>query len=150
MTSLCTSQRRRMYVSNETPNDVSVEHRQDFSVVRLHDILLERCDEVSRGRNNNIPSVRLHYVSNKAQIKHPRTSHCYVTKTSQWDVSLTSHYYVSTISPVSPKWNTQQRRSGTSPPRLRVTLLWRLVNRSLLRFQVTLSLLPSRRFQRLI
>ena len=27
--SLCTSQRRRRYVSNETPNDVSVERRQD-------------------------------------------------------------------------------------------------------------------------
>ena len=70
MTSLCTSQRRRMYVSNETPNDVSVEHRQDFSVVRLHDILLECCDEVSRGRNNNIPSVHVLDVSNKSQMKH--------------------------------------------------------------------------------
>ena len=38
-TSHCTSQRRRRYVSNETPNDVSV--------VRLRDILLERRDDVS-------------------------------------------------------------------------------------------------------
>ena len=47
-TSLCTSQRRCRYVSNETPCDVSVERLQDVSVVRLHDILLERRDNVSR------------------------------------------------------------------------------------------------------
>ena len=39
VTSLSTSQRRRRYVSNETPNDVSMELRQDVSVVRLHDVL---------------------------------------------------------------------------------------------------------------
>ena len=38
--SLCTSQRRHRYVSNETPNDLSMERRQDFSVVRLYDVLL--------------------------------------------------------------------------------------------------------------
>ena len=52
-TSLCMSQRRRSYVSNETPNDVSVERRQHVLVVRLHDILLERRGDVSRGRNND-------------------------------------------------------------------------------------------------
>ena len=30
-TSLCTSQQRRRYVSNETPNDVSMERHQDIS-----------------------------------------------------------------------------------------------------------------------
>ena len=45
-TSLCMSQRRRRYISNETPNDVSV--------VRLRDILLDRRD-VSRARNNDAP-----------------------------------------------------------------------------------------------
>ena len=40
-TSLCRSQRRCKYVSNETPNDVSVERRHDVSVIRLHDVLLE-------------------------------------------------------------------------------------------------------------
>ena len=58
-TSLCTSQRHRSYVSNETPNDPSMERRQNVSVVRLHDILLERCDDVSRGHNIDFPSVRL-------------------------------------------------------------------------------------------
>ena len=90
-TSLWMSQRRRRYVSNETPNDVSVERRQNVSVVLLHDVLLERRDHVLRGRNNDVPSVRLHNVSNKSQMKHPMTSQWYVTKTSQWYVSLTSH-----------------------------------------------------------
>ena len=33
------------YVSNETPNNVSVERRQDVSAVRLHDVLLECCND---------------------------------------------------------------------------------------------------------
>ena len=74
MTSACTSQRRRRYVSNETPNDVSVERRQDVSVVRLHNILLEGRDDVSKGLNNDVPSVRLLDVSNKSQIEHLTTS----------------------------------------------------------------------------
>ena len=45
-TSLCTSQRRRKYVSNETPYDVWMECRQDVSVVLLHNVLLERRDDV--------------------------------------------------------------------------------------------------------
>ena len=45
MTSLCTSQQRRRYVSNDTPNDVFVERRQDVSVVHLHDILSEHRDD---------------------------------------------------------------------------------------------------------
>ena len=94
-TSLCTSQQRGRYISNETPNDVSVERHQDVSVVRLHDVLLVCRDDV--------PSVRLHDVSNKSQMKHPTTSQWYVTKTSQWYVSTTSHQYVSTTSPVTPK-----------------------------------------------
>ena len=106
-TSLYTSQWRRRYVSNETPNDVSVERRQVASVVRLHEVLLERRDDVLRGRNNAVPSVRLHDISSKSEMKHPMTSQWYITKTSQWYVSATFHYYVSTKSPVNPKWNTQ-------------------------------------------
>ena len=82
-TSLCTSQQHRRYISNETPNNVSVERRQDASVVRLHNILLVCCGDVSWGRNDDVPSVRLHDVSNKSQMKHPMTS--------QWYVSTTSH-----------------------------------------------------------
>ena len=62
-TSLCTSQRRRRYFPNETPNDVSMERRQNVSVVRLHNILLERRNDVSKGHNNDVPSERLHDVS---------------------------------------------------------------------------------------
>ena len=77
------SQQRRTYVLNKTPNGVSLEGRQDLSVVRLHDVLLEcRCD-VSRGRYEDVPSVRLYDVSNKSQTKHPITSQWYVTKDSQ-------------------------------------------------------------------
>ena len=42
-----------------------MEHRQDVSLVRLHDILLERRDDVSGGRNNHVPPV---YVSTTSQI----------------------------------------------------------------------------------
>ena len=97
MTSLCTSEQRRRYVPNETPNDVSLERRQD-------DVLLECPDDVLKGRNNNIPSVRLHDVLNKSEMKHPTTSQRYITKTSQSFVSTTSHYYAPATSPVSPKW----------------------------------------------
>ena len=81
-TPLCTYQRRRRYVPNETPNDVSMRRHQDVSVVRLCDILLGRHNKFSKGRNNNVPSARLHNVSNKSQMKHPTTSQWYVTKTS--------------------------------------------------------------------
>ena len=90
MTSLCTLQWRRRYVSNETPNNVSMERRQDVSMVCLHDILLERCDGASKGRNNDVSSVRFRDVTNNSQIKHPTTSHWYVTKTSQWYISARS------------------------------------------------------------
>ena len=82
-TSFCVSQGRWKYISNETPSDVSMEHRQDFSVVCLHNILLERRDDVSSGRNNDVSSVRLHDISKKSQMKLPTTS--------QWYVSTTSH-----------------------------------------------------------
>ena len=65
------SQRHCRSLTNETPNDVSVERHQDLSVVRIHDVLLERRDEVLRRRNNDVPSVRLRNVSNKSQMKHP-------------------------------------------------------------------------------
>ena len=102
-TSLCSSQRHCIYVRNETPNDVSLQHRQDVSMVRLHYVLLERCDDVLKGLNNDVPSVHLHNDSSKSQMKHPKTSQWYVTKTSQWYLSTTCHYYVPKKSPVSPK-----------------------------------------------
>ena len=89
--SLCTSQPRRRTVSNETPNHVSVECQQDVSMVPLHDVLLERRDDVSKGHNNDVPLVHLHNVSNKSQTKHPTMSQWYVTKTSLWYVSTASH-----------------------------------------------------------
>ena len=55
MTSLCTSQWRRRYVPNEAPNDVSMERHQDVLVVHLPDILLERRNDVSKGRNKDVP-----------------------------------------------------------------------------------------------
>ena len=64
--SLWTSQRRQRYVSNETSNDFLVEYCQEIFVLHLHDILLERHDDVWRGLN--APSVRLHNNSNKSQM----------------------------------------------------------------------------------
>ena len=93
-TSLCTSQRRHMYAPNKTLNDVLLERRQDVSMVRLQYVLLERCDDVLKGRNNDVPSVHLHDNSRKSQMKHPTTSQWYVTKTSQ-DVPLLRLYEVS-------------------------------------------------------
>ena len=43
-----------------------MERRQDVSVVRLHDVLLERHNGVSKGRNKDVPLLRLHDVSNKS------------------------------------------------------------------------------------
>ena len=58
-----------------------MESLQDVSVVRPHNILLERSNsnDVSRGRNNNDPSVRLHDVTSKSQIKYSATTQWYVT-----------------------------------------------------------------------
>ena len=45
--SICTSQRRSRYISNEAHNSVSVERRQVVSVVYLYDVLLNCPDNVS-------------------------------------------------------------------------------------------------------
>ena len=87
------SQGRRRYVANETTCNVSVERRQDVSVVRLHDVLLECRYDVSRGRYetpndismvrhqdvpvvrvHDVPLVHLYDVSCNSQTKHPMTS----------------------------------------------------------------------------
>ena len=60
-----------------------MERLQDVSVVCLHGVVLERRDDVSKGRNNDVPLVRLDDVSNKPQMK--------VTKSSQWYISKMSH-----------------------------------------------------------
>ena len=90
-TSLCMSHRLRKYVSNEKLHYFSVEGRKVVSVVRPQNVLLERSKDVWRGRNNNVPSIRLHDVANKSQMKHPTTSQWYITKTFQWNISSTPH-----------------------------------------------------------
>ena len=85
------SQRRRRYVSNETPNGVSVELSQDVSVFLLNSALLVCCNNVSRGRNNDASSVYLEEFSSKSQTKNQTTSQWYLTKTSQCYVSTMSH-----------------------------------------------------------
>ena len=72
-----TSQRRRMYVSNKTANDVSVGRHQDISVVCLHDVLLVCRDDISCN----------------SQMKHPITSLWYVSTTSQSYVVVTLCLY---------------------------------------------------------
>ena len=82
-------------------------------------------------------------------MKHPTTSPWNVAKTSQWylsttsywnvvttsqeDVTTTSHQCVSSTSQTSPKWNTQQRLSGTSPRCFSGTHPWRPISTSLRR-----------------
>ena len=124
--SLHTPQQRRRCMSNETPNFVSMKSRQGVSVVRLHDVLTERCDDISRVCNNEVSSVYLHDVSNKSQLKQPTTSQWYVFTMSYWnfattsqeDITMTFYQYVSTTSQTSLNWNVQQRLSGTLPRRL--------------------------------
>ena len=43
-----------------------MERRQDVLVVRLHGVLLESHNDISKGRNIGAPSLRLHDVSNKS------------------------------------------------------------------------------------
>ena len=43
-----------------------MERRQDVPVVSLHDVLLERHNNVSKWRNNDAPSLRLPDVLNKS------------------------------------------------------------------------------------
>ena len=61
-TSLFTSQQHRKCVSNETPNDVLMESCQNVLILCLQDVLLERRGNVSRGCNNDVPSILLHNV----------------------------------------------------------------------------------------
>ena len=119
-TSLCTSQWRRRYVSNETPSDVSV--------VRLYD--------VSNKSQMKHPMTSQWYVTKTSQWYVFMTSYWYAVMTSHGDVMTTSHQYVSTTSQTSLKWKTQwrlsatslRRLSGTSPPRLGVTFSRGLVS----------------------
>ena len=67
-----------------------MERCQGNLVLRLRDVLLERSNDVSKGRDKETWSVHLHDVWNKSQIKHPKT-HQYVTKTSQRYESTTPH-----------------------------------------------------------
>ena len=135
-----TSWRRRNYVSLYVPVT---------SQVRLNNVLLERHNDVSKGRNNDAPSLRLHEVWNKFQMKHPATSRWNVVKTPQWcfstasywnaittsqkDVTTTPHHYVSSTSQTSLKWTTQQRLSGALPRRLSGTYPRRPISTSLRR-----------------
>ena len=68
------SNKTSVYVPNKTLNDASLERCQDLSMVLLHYVLLERCDDVLKGRNNDVPSVHLHDDSSKSQMKHPTMS----------------------------------------------------------------------------
>ena len=124
---------------NELLNDVSIERCQDASVVHFHELLLEHPNNVSKGRDNYVPSVRFSNVSNKSQMKQPTTSQWYITKTLQWYVSTRSHQHVSTTPPLSLKQNAQNRCCGTSPPCLGLMFSRRLVSRFLLHIQITLS-----------
>ena len=67
-TSLCMSQWRRRYVLNETPNEVSVERRQDVSVVSIHGVLfyVSTTSPVSPKRSTEM--TLLWYVSTPPRV----------------------------------------------------------------------------------
>ena len=89
---------------------------------------------------------RLKQVSNETPNDVSVVRHQDVSVVRVLDVPLVRLYDVSCKSQIKQSVH----RCGTSPSRLRVTLLRRLIIRSLLRFQVTLSLPPSGRFPLLI
>ena len=150
-TSLCTSQQRRRYASNEATTNVSMERCQDVSVLRLHDVLLECRDDVSRRRYDGVPL----------------------------DVSTTSQTSLKWNTQRRLRCTTPRHLSGTCLRRPISTFIQRLLEalnetlnnvvvvrlhhvsklrcrhalsllRSLLHFQITLSWPPSGRFSRLI
>ena len=146
-TSLCTSQRCRRYVSNETPNDISVERRQDVSVVRLHGVLLVYRDHVSRGRNDDVSSVRLHDVSNETPNDVSVVRHQNVSGTYPRRPIRTSLRRLLKLPNETPNNVAVVRLNHVSELRCRDALS---VLRSLLCFQITLSWPPAGRFSRLI
>ena len=95
--SLCASQQRHRYVSNETPNDVSVERRQDISVACFHNVLLDCCEDISRRRNGDVPSVPqcLKQVSNETSTDVKVVRHRDVSVVCGHDVPLVRLYEVS-------------------------------------------------------
>ena len=97
-TSLCTSQRRLRYVSNETPNDVLMERRQDVSVVRVSTTSYWYVITTSQKVVTTTPH---HYVSTTSQASlkwntQPRLSH---------DVPLAHLYNVSCKSQIKQSKN---------------------------------------------
>ena len=60
------SLQRPKQVSSETPIKVSVVHQQDFSLVRLHDVMVECCHDVLRKRNYDVTLAYPRNVSNKS------------------------------------------------------------------------------------
>ena len=102
--SLCTSQRSRRYVSNETPktSQWSVVKTCQWYVFTTSQISLKwntqrhsvvRHQDVSVVRIHDVPLVRLYDVSCNSQMKHPITSLWYVSTTSQSYVFATPCLY---------------------------------------------------------
>ena len=89
---------RRSYVSNETPNEVSVKHFQDASVVRLYDFIKRHRDNVSRVRMMMI-------IQAERERDSVRIWQTYMPKNCKWLVKIKK------ISNICPKWrqNCQNR-----------------------------------------
>ena len=111
-----------------------MEHRQDVSVVCLHDVLLERHNDVSKERNNDAPSL------------HPRRLEQVLNETPN-DISVVRYQDVSVVRihdvPLARLYDVSCKSQIKHPK----TLLWhvstkflrRLVSGSLLHIQITLS-----------
>ena len=82
-----------------------MEFHQDVSVVRLHNMLLERCDDVSKGRNNDI-SERLRQASNETAND--------VSLVPYQDVSVVRIHDVPLVRPYDVSCKSQMKQPLTS------------------------------------
>ena len=130
-TFLCTSQWLHRYVSNETPNNVSREHRQNVSVVRLH--------------------KSYWYVVMTSHEDVMTTFHQFVSSTSQTSLKWNTQWRLSGTSPRSLRSRYLLRPISTSLRRLLLlpnethnnVAVVRFPQVSELRCREALSLVPS-------
>ena len=117
MGSLCTSQWRRRYVLNETPNDVSMERRQDVSVVRLYDIW-----NVITTSQKDVTMAPHQYVSTTSQTILKWNTQRRLDGTSPKRFSVASPWHLTGTSHRRLKRTYQRRPIITSPRRLKQVL----------------------------
>ena len=82
-------------------------------MVRLYNVFLERRDDVSRGRNNDVPSVRLHDVSELCFRDILSVGLYYVFKLRCHDLHLVG-FHVSFVSNQTPNFSSTNQEGNKS------------------------------------